>query len=403
MSQTTVAAVQNFAPLKNQRFAVLDAWRGLCACLVAIVHVPVAHTFYADTWFTNMQLFVDFFFVLSGFVICHAYAERVSTGREFGGFMIRRFGRIYPLHAVVLAGFVAFELAKVVVEGALNLSLDGAAFSGNRSIATLISNIFLVQSFNLHGMTSWNGPAWSIGVEFYTYAVFAAAVMALGARPIVFAALAAIGLAGVVYGSEAWLFTTHDYGFFRCLFGFFTGCLVYSLVTAGPPRWVMHRAAEFVVVALLIAYLAWTGRTPSSLIAPLIFAALVYVFAFEAGAISKILKMTWAQALGLWSYSIYMVHMLLFAPLKVLMTLAVKYGWMGVSLAVSGPVKMWSFGAAGLDALAVFAALAGSVVLAAWTFRLVERPARDWFAQRAQRFEQSPQSVARSGATAQLA
>lgn len=393
----TSIAAHNYAPVSaapQARYEVLDAWRGLCACLVTIVHIPIAHTFYADIWFTNMQLFVDFFFVLSGFVICHAYSARVSAPRSVGGFMIRRFGRIWPLHAVVLAGFVVFEVAKIAVEGALNLSLDGAAFAGNRSIATLMSNIFLVQSFNLHGMTSWNGPAWSIGVEFYTYLVFALAVFALGARPLVFAALAVLGLAGVVYGSQAWLFTTHDFGFFRCLFGFFTGCLVYGLVTRGAPRWVLGNVAEYAVVALLVIYLATTGRTPSSLLAPFVFAALVYVFAFEAGQISKILKMAWAQALGLWSYSIYMIHMLWLAPLKVLATLAAKFSLLGVTLAVAEPVKMWTFGHAGLDFLAVAVALAGSVVLAKYTFALVERPARDWFSAYARRFEQGGPSIA---------
>ena len=381
----------------SSRFAVLDAWRGLCACLVTLVHIPIAHSFYADTWFTNMQLFVDFFFVLSGFVICHAYGTRVSSGRGVGGFMIRRFGRIWPLHAVVLAGFVAFELAKIAVEGALNMSFDGAAFSGNRSLPTLLSNIFLVQSFNLHGMTSWNGPAWSIGAEFYTYAVFALAVFAWGARPRVFAALALLGLAGVFYGSETWLFTTHDYGFFRCLFGFFTGCLVHGLVTRGAPRWVLARVTEFAVIALLVVFIVSTGRTPSSLLAPLIFAALVYVFAFEAGPVSKLLKMGWAQALGLWSYSIYMIHMLLFAPLKVALTLAVKVSVLGVTLAVAEPVKMWTFGHAGLDALAVMVALALPVALAQVTYAWVEQPARDWFSKRAAEFEQRSQTVAGAG------
>jgi len=378
----------------QHRFEVLDAWRGLCACLVTIVHVPVAHAVYADQWFTNMQLFVDFFFVLSGFVICHAYSARVGTTTAVGSFMIRRFGRIWPLHAVVLLGFVAFEVAKIAVEAALHLSFDGAAFSGNRSWEALLSNVFLVQAFNLHGMTTWNGPAWSIGAEFYTYLVFAVAVFALGARPLVFAALAAVGLAGVVWGSEAWLFTTHDFGFFRCLFGFFTGCLTYGLVMRGVPQWVFNRGAEWAVVALLAVFLAITGRAPSSLFAPIVFAALVYVFAFEAGVISRVLKMAWAQALGLWSYSIYMVHMLLFAPLKVLLSLATKYAAFGVTLTAAEPVKLWSFGHVGLDALAVAVALAGSIALAKFTYRYVEQPARTWFSAVASRFEQRRQLVA---------
>ena len=55
-------------------------------------------------------LFVDFFFVLSGFVLAHAYGERLRSGQVDGfRFMLLRIGRIYPLHLVLLATMILFE------------------------------------------------------------------------------------------------------------------------------------------------------------------------------------------------------------------------------------------------------------------------------------------------------
>ena len=102
--------------LAGHRYQVLDAWRGICALLVAFVHVPVAHAWQNAEAFHSLQLFVDFFFVLSGFVICHAYGRRLDVDRDWPGFMIRRFGRVWPLHAAVLAGFAVIELLKLAAQ-----------------------------------------------------------------------------------------------------------------------------------------------------------------------------------------------------------------------------------------------------------------------------------------------
>ncbi len=370
------------------RYQVLDAWRGLCACLVTVVHIPVAHGLQATAVFTSMQLFVDFFFVLSGFVIFHAYGTRIGDGRQAAGFMIRRFGRVWPLHAAVIAGFVALEVLKAVIERVAHLPLDGAPFTGNRSLETLVSNLMLTQAFNLHGMTSWNGPAWSIGVEFYTYAVFALAVLVFGARASVFAALSLAGLAGVVAFSDSSMFTTHSFGFFRCLYGFFSGVLVAMLVARSAGRPILTAWLEWPVVALLAAFILTTGADPTSLLAPVVFAAVIYVFAFEQGPVSAALRMPWAQALGLWSYSIYMVHMLLFAVLKIGFTfLAKAVPSLGLTAPVLSPVKLWTLGSPWLDSVLVAGELLLVIALARTTYERIEAPARLWFNARASRYE----------------
>jgi peptidoglycan/LPS O-acetylase OafA/YrhL len=61
-----------------ERFIALDSWRGIAACLVALFHLEAySHLVYshlnAAPFLRNSWLFVDFFFVLSGFVIAANY------------------------------------------------------------------------------------------------------------------------------------------------------------------------------------------------------------------------------------------------------------------------------------------------------------------------------------------
>src|SRR6185312_14754220 len=82
------------------RFRTLDGWRGVCALLVALHHFPAHGFVYALPLVRNAWLLVDFFFVLSGFVIAYAYGARLSNGAQIKSFTLRRFLRLWPLHVL---------------------------------------------------------------------------------------------------------------------------------------------------------------------------------------------------------------------------------------------------------------------------------------------------------------
>ncbi len=86
------------------------------------------------------------------------FAGGVRRGR-LKGFLISRLAQIYPLHVVVLGGFLLMELAKVC----LNLAGVGAArfepFSGNYPVKGFFLNLFLLQTTGLQSNPSWNGPS----------------------------------------------------------------------------------------------------------------------------------------------------------------------------------------------------------------------------------------------------
>ena len=300
------------------RFRALDAWRGICAGLVVLFHVPVLHI--AKDWpaFANLQLGVDFFFVLSGFVISHAYRDRLATAAEARGFIASRFRRLWPMHFVVLAAFVALELAKLAY-ASINPSfgVEAAPFSTGRSPLEILTNLAFLQSFGLHPGLSWNGPAWSIAVEFWTSVVFLAVVLWWpGARRETFLALALGSALILALVSPTTLFVSSDWGFVRCLFGFAVGCLVYDLRLRYqlPARLLGWYEAGIALVAF--AFMALVPQGLLHLAAPLVFGVLVFVFSFEGGPTSVLLKTRIPQALGRWSFAIYMTHAFLFQILR---------------------------------------------------------------------------------------
>src|SRR5467141_5130938 len=102
-----------------ERFVVLDSWRGIAACLVALFHLEAySHLVHSHLhgvpFLSNSWLFVDFFFVLSGFVIAANYQQRLLDGFGVGRFLFLRLGRLYPLHFTMLALFIGCELLRVL-------------------------------------------------------------------------------------------------------------------------------------------------------------------------------------------------------------------------------------------------------------------------------------------------
>ena len=79
------------------RFTGLDGLRGLAALAVFGAHVP--DPLLRDA-LPGCDLAVDLFFALSGFVLAHAYFERLRKGMGVGTFFKRRVIRLYPLYAL---------------------------------------------------------------------------------------------------------------------------------------------------------------------------------------------------------------------------------------------------------------------------------------------------------------
>lgn len=380
----------------RHRFHVLDGWRGVCALLVALHHLPLDHHLYAVAFVRNSYLFVDFFFVLSGFVITHSYMDKLRNAPRGADFVIRRFGRLWPLHATMLLAFVLLETAKLVLVDVHALASDQPPFTGRYAADGIATSLLLVQAFVTFDAPIWpvwNDPSWSISTEFYTYLVFALICLAASRNPSEdrrngritgASALVALAAAAIVAATFASMNVVGALSVFRCLYGFFVGHLVYRLWKRGVLGAGAACRLELAAMAIIILFVSLAGESPWTLLAPLVFGAVILVFAEEAGPVSRAMKTTTIAALGTWSYSIYLTHAFFFRAALDLGRLAAHH--LGHKLV--GEIPLHGTGALSdvfvlpdryaADLLGL-AALLGIIAVSALTYRVIERPGQRYF------------------------
>ena len=134
------------------RFEVLDSWRGICAICVAILHFNIISHVFELPFFYNSWLFVDFFFVLSGFVISHAYFNFLTSPSSLITFMVRRFGRLWPLHVATLLFLIVWEILKATIILELHMPARPSDVFREPWLAagSIVANIGLVQSIGFY-------------------------------------------------------------------------------------------------------------------------------------------------------------------------------------------------------------------------------------------------------------
>ncbi len=350
----------------------LEGGRGAAALIVALYHLGVGTEYFG--FIRNGYIFVDLFFVLSGFVIAAAYLNRLDTGAQLRSFTIRRFGRLFPLLIFSTLVFVLMENAIVLAKRlALEYGYGGALHDPDSlefalpTLQEVFATLTMTHSLGVFDQLILNTPSWSISTEFYTYLVFAAiCFLAAGKmRLLIFFLLSAGCFAVTVWASVTvhdclnrggCMSVTYDYGFPRTVFSFFLGALLYH---------VSHRIRldarllQGVGLILLAVLFAAVDTNPGLAFAfPFVFAILILACCQDSGPLAAVLNIRPLQMLGQRSYSIYLLHM----PL----------------ILVFGNVAKRVEGMPASIALVVIYVVV-LVVLSGWTYRLVEDPLRHRF------------------------
>ena len=350
-------------------FDALNSLRGVCALLVACFHFHVLGVIYGLPIVRYGWMFVDFFFVLSGFVVSHAYARRLAEHRiGIPRFLVLRLGRIYPLHLFVLLLLVAIEIARSAGLG------ERPAFDEAHSVPAILTNLALLQSMGVHGGNTWNGVSWSIAAEMWAYLLVALVIAIWPRRALtLFAGAGVLSLLVLLRFSERGLDATYDLGTWRAILGFTLGVLVQAAYVAGLR--VRGTAAEIAASVAPLLFVSWVHAGAGTFLVLPLFAFAVLVFAAQSGWISRCLAARFPTFLGTISYSIYMTHGLVqLLAFEVIKRVGPAYGF------------TFGVGAKGDDIaappiagdLVVLATIGGTIVLSAMTYRYVEVPARNW-------------------------
>ena len=341
--------------VEARRYETLDGLRGVAAIAVVVFHLNGLKL--EPNLVPHGYLAVDFFFVLSGFVVAYAYEEALRTSLSLRAFVIKRIIRLYPL--AVLGAAIGFALLllkwrlypekvdplpRIILSGLLNDLMLPTLFGGPVSHYEIFPG---------------NGPLWTLFFEFLINLLWAWRGIRLRSTTLLAVALCSwvvLAVSAVAFHTVNIGFELHSFGagMARVCFGFPVGVVIYRLrASLRVHAW---RGGPAVLGLVLVAVLAsplnadgsgvpWWDLASVLVILPAI--VIVGVGQDGAGRIGTLL--------GALSYPIYVLH----AP---------------VLLTVSGlrqsALQGWNIH------LLVAAGLVAVILLALTSLRLYDEPVR---------------------------
>lgn len=362
-------------PAKHH-YIILDGLRGVASLMVVCFHLFEANNggSHIKQIINHGYLAVDFFFLLSGFVIAYAYDDRWQTMSSWQ-FYTRRLIRLHPM--VILGSLIG---------AALYYFGKGPDFPpiAHTSIPWLLLVMLIgctllpvTKALDIRGwgeMHPLNGPAWSLFFEYVGNILYASGLRKLSNRALgVLVFLAALLLAHwAIFGAEGdliggWAITPEQLhiGFARLLFPFFAGILLMRL------GWrIRMRGAFFPCSLLLMAALSfprlggaahpWENGFYEALCVLLLFPLIVAMGAGESLAEGHSLRI--ARFFGDLSYPLYITHY----PLIYLYTT-----WVAQSHASRSSVV-----------LAGVATCIAAITIAYASLKLYDEPVRRWLSRK---------------------
>lgn len=311
----------SFSDTKSH-YEILDGLRGLAAVLVVAFHILETFTGgdHSKQIINHGYLAVDFFFVLSGFVIGYAYDDRWGK-MSLGDFFKRRLIRLHPMIIIgMLVGAVTFYFQDSFFFPAIH---DTSVW---KLLLVMVIGFTLVpvgRSLDIRGwseMHPLDGPAWSLFFEYVgniLYALFVRKLSNTILSILVFIAGAAlIHLAvtsphGDLIGGWSVEPAQLRIGFTRLLYPFFAGLLLSRIAKPGRIKHAFLWCSLLVIVALSIPRIGsseqvWMNGFYDSLVVVFVFPLIVYIGA--SGVITHKYASKVNSFLGDISYPLYIVH-----------------------------------------------------------------------------------------------
>jgi peptidoglycan/LPS O-acetylase OafA/YrhL len=290
----------------NDNMRHLDGLRIIAACAVVVLHYSdyvkdhPAGRFMVDHTL-HFNLFVDLFFVVSGFVIASQYLGKVEDLQSMGRFMWRRLARIYPLHLATLAFYLA-------IAAAIYFGLAKTDNPARYPLSDVPAQLLLLHAFDGQRLT-FNFPSWSLSAEMFCYLLFPITALLAARRkalviPLVVLPVLANSIYVIAAGSEPWAEWINKGGVFRALPGFNLGvaCYVFRHQIA---RWPVFPGILTTGLAVFIL-LGWMLPDMAALVA--VYAIAVLAIRHDLSDAPTILSRLRFDRASAYTYSCYMLH-----------------------------------------------------------------------------------------------
>ncbi|MBE6335099.1 MAG: acyltransferase [Lentimicrobiaceae bacterium] len=181
---SNINSSQNYFLDTKPHYAILDGLRGAAALMVLWYHVFEGFAFAKGSiveTFNHGHIAVDFFFMLSGFVISYAYDDRWKTPQSsskkltIGTFFKRRLIRLHPM--LIIGAFIG--LITFLIQG--GVKWDGSTTPFHWTMIAFVLTLFFIPAYpgapyDIRGnaeMFPLNGPSWSLFFEYIGNIIYA--------------------------------------------------------------------------------------------------------------------------------------------------------------------------------------------------------------------------------------
>lgn len=371
----------NFNSIQPKKhYEILDGLRGVAAILVVAFHLFEAFT--GGNRFIQIinhgYLAVDFFFLLSGFVVAYAYDDRWLKMTQWE-FYKRRLIRLQPM---VVMGMIIGAIFFYCQDSPAMFPLVGSTPAW-KVIAVMLVGCTLLPlptSYDIRGwseMHPLNGPAWSLFFEYIANILYAAFFRKLSIKVLaifvaIFAAIlinyAVFGPKGDVIGGWSITLTELNVGFTRLLYPFFAGVLLCRLGKVFELKYAFTICSLLIIAVLAMPRFGdenslWMNGLYESFCIILVFPLIVAIGAggkIQNESVSKVCK--W---LGDISYPIYITHYV--------------FVYMFSAWVVDNKITLADGYLLGI------ATLIGCIVLAYACLKLYDEPVRKWLQKKFQK------------------
>lgn len=359
-------------------YQILDGLRGVAAVIVVLFHILEAHALgkREEQIINHGYLAVDFFFLLSGFVISYAYDDRWNK-MTLKGFFLRRIIRLHPM--IIIGSLIGALLFYFQDSAALGMNTRDVSVGSMLIVMLIGCTLFPVgKSLDIRGwneMHPLNGPAWSLFFEYIANITYA---LVLRHLPNVILFILAIGAAcftlhhllthpnGDMIGG--WTIDNPEQlkiGFTRLAYPFLAGILLARLVKLKPIHNAFPITAIFLAILLAMPRIgvkgeAWQNGLYDALCILILFPLIIWLGA--GGHVKGKKSQKFCKFMGDISYPIYITHY----PLIYTYT-----AWVANGDRTLG--QFWLYGTL---------TFVGSVMVAYVAMRWYDIPVREWLRKR---------------------
>lgn len=357
-------------------YPILDGLRGVAAIIVVTFHLaePLG-TGHLDILVNHGYLAVDFFFLLSGFVIGYAYDDQWQK-MSIGTFLKRRVERLQPM---VILGMTLGAIGFYFTDSTI-WPLIHTVPLWKMLLVMLIGYTILPipQSLDIRGwqeMHPLNSVGWSLFFEYIANILYAIGIRKLSKTALsILVLIAAIALAHLAITSPngdvsgGWTLNIEQLkiGITRTMYPFFAGLLLSRIAKPSRVRYAFLCCSLLLTIVLYMPRIGgaerlWLNGIYESVCIIIIFPLIVYLGA--SGKIHTQSTYKLCKFLGAISYPLYLVHY----PI-VYFYVAWISNHPGVGIAQAWPYALLI--------------LIGSIVLAYISLKWYDEPIRKWLRNR---------------------